>query len=71
MKRPKHLDYDTAFTKLVESISLANEAKENGTIGSITDHLFDAVIALDDCYFFDEQESRFTRARSILEDRKG
>ena len=67
MKRPLHPDYDTAFQRLGESIKLAKEAQENGTIGTVTDHLYEAVIALDDCFSFDGQESRFTRARPILQ----
>ena len=67
MNRPLHPDYDTAFKKLGDSIKLAKEAHESGTIGTITDHLYEAVIALDDCYSFDDLESRFTRARPILQ----
>ena len=70
MKRPQHPDYDTAFKKLGDSLKLAKEAHESGTIGTITDNLFEAVIALDDCYSFDDQESPFTRARPILQARK-
>lgn len=67
MKRPLYPDYDTAFKVLGDSIKLAMEAHESGTTGSITEHLHKAVIALDDCYSFDDMESPFTGAREILE----
>ena len=66
MKRPLHPDYDTAFKVLGDNIKLAMIAHESGTTGTITKHLHRAVIALDDCYSFDEMDSPFTAAREIL-----
>ena len=67
MTRPKHPDYDTAYEKLGEALKQAHEAYASGTIGTITDRLYDAIIALDDCFAHDGQECRFTRVRPILE----
>jgi hypothetical protein len=67
MPRPKHPDYDAAYQALGEALRTAHEAYSSGTIGTVTDRLYEAVIALDDCMAFDEQASRFTRARPILE----
>lgn len=67
MARPKHPNYDEAYQKLGEALRGAQEAYASGTIGMIPDRIYDALIALDDCMAFDEQESRFTRARPILE----
>ena len=67
MGRPLHPNYEAAFRVLGESLKLAVEAYEGGTTGTITDNLVKAVVALDDCYSFDEQESPFTLARPIIE----
>ena len=67
MTRPKHPDYDTAYEKLEAALKEAHEACQSGTIGTVSDRLFDAIIALDDCFAHDGQDSRFTRARPILE----
>lgn len=67
MTRPKHPDYDTAYEKLEAAIKDALQSVQSGTIGHVSDSLFDAVIALDDCFAHDGQDSRFTRARPILE----
>jgi hypothetical protein len=71
MTRPKHPDYDTAYGKLETALKDALAEVQSGTIGAASDRLFDAVIALDDCFAHDGQESRFTRARPILEVWKG
>ena len=70
MKRPMHPDYDTAFQKLGDGLRQALEAHGSGTIGKVAEQLYDAVIALDDCYAFDEQDSAFTRVRPILQSLK-
>jgi hypothetical protein len=67
MARPRHPDYDTAYEKLGEALKAAHAAYDRGTIGTITDRLYEAVIALDDCFAHDGQDCRFTRARPILE----
>jgi hypothetical protein len=67
MARPKHPNYDTAYDALGTALREAKEAFDNGTIGTVTDRLYDAVIALDDVMAHDGQESRFTRARPLLE----
>lgn len=67
MSRPKHSNYDEAYEKLGTALKAALESYGSGTIGMIPDRLFEAIIAFDDCMAFDDQESRFTRARPILE----
>jgi hypothetical protein len=67
MTRPKHPNYDTAYEKLEEALKEALEACQSGTIGHVSDGLFKAMIALDDCFAHDGQECRFTRARPIIE----
>lgn len=67
MARPKHSSYDEAYEKLGAALKEAQEAYTSGTIGMIPDRLYEAIIAFDDCMAFDDQESRFTRARPILE----
>ena len=67
MKRPHHPNYDTAFNALGDYLKAAADAHQNGTTGTITENLLKAVIALDDCYAFDENESPFTKARPFLE----
>lgn len=67
MTRPKYRDYDEAYEKLGETLKKVQEAFASGTIGMIADPLYEAMIALDDCMAFDDQETRFTRARPILE----
>ena len=71
MSRPKHPNYDTAYEKLEAALRIALEDCQSGTIGNVSDHLYDAIIALDDCFAHDGQDSRFTRARPILEAWKG
>jgi hypothetical protein len=67
MTRPKHPDYDTAYEKLGEALREAHAAYDSGTIGHVADRIYDAVIALDDCFAHDGQECRFTRIRPLLE----
>lgn len=71
MKRPVHLDYDAAYKKLGDSLRVALEQHESGTIGNVAAQLYEAVVALDDCYAFDDLESRFTRVRPLLHAWKG
>jgi hypothetical protein len=67
MTRPKHPNYDTAYEKLEAALKAALADCQSGTIGHVSDRLFDAIIALDDCFAHDGQECRFTRARPIIE----
>jgi len=67
MSRPKYPNYDTAYDKLGEAIKLAVAAYDSGTVGTVGDRLYDALIAFDDVMAHDGQESRFTRARPLLE----
>ena len=71
MTRPKHPNYDTAYGKLESALKEAHDACQSGTIGTVSDKLFEAMIALDDCFAHDGQECRFTRARPIIEAWKG
>jgi hypothetical protein len=71
MTRPKHPDYDTAYQKLEDALKAALADCQSGTIGNVGDRIFDAIIAIDDCFAHDGQDSRFTRARPILEAWKG
>ena len=70
MPRPKHPNYDTAYEKLGEAIKEAVAAYDSGTVGTVGDRLYDALIAFDDVMAHDGQESRFTRARPLLENFK-
>lgn len=67
MTRPKAPNYDTAYAQLEAALKVAHEACQTGTIGTVSDKLYEALIALDDCFAHDGQDSRFTRARPILE----
>ena len=67
MTRPKYPNYDTAYDKLGEAIKAASAAYDSGTVGTVGDQIYLALIAFDDVMAHDGQESRFTRARPLLE----